>query len=246
MKITGHIDMKAKTLIAALVVLALVGGAAGVLHHLQSGQQLGKPGVKTRPLAGSSNLEVLLPETLPGYRSELIPQAAVVTNKLPKDTSFGQRLYTGDDGFQALVNVVLMGADRTSIHKPQICLVGQGWKFDDQATHSVSVPMTRPVAYELPVMRVVAAMDTVENGQPVRRACVYAYWFVDAHHFTEQHNQWKLWMVKDFLLTGVLDRWAYVTFYSVCAPGQEEATFERMKKLIMAAVPEFQRVPPGK
>jgi hypothetical protein len=32
----------------------------------------------------------------------------------------------------------------------------------------------------------------------------------------------------------------------VCAPGQEEATFERMKKLIAAAVPEFQRVPSGK
>jgi hypothetical protein len=238
--------MKTKTFIAALVVLALVGGAAGVLHRLQSGQQLGKPGVTTRPLAGSSNLEVLLPATLPGYRSELIPQAAIVTNILPKDTSFGQRLYTGDDGFQALVNVVLMGADRTSIHKPQICLVGQGWKFDDQATHSVSVPMTRPLAYKLPVMRVVATMDTEENGQPVRRACVYAYWFVDANHFTEQHNQWKLWMVEDFLKTGVLDRWAYVTFYSVCAPGQEEATFERMKKLIAAAVPEFQRVPSGK
>ena len=238
------IDMKAKPFIAAIVVLALMGGAVGVLHHIKSGQKLGAPGVKNRPLVGSSNLEVLLPETLPGYKSELIPQAAIVTNKLPKDTSFGQRLYTGEDGFQALVNVVLMGADRTSIHKPQICLVGQGWVFDDQATHSVSVPMTRPVAYNLPVMRVVATMDTEENGQPVRRACVYAYWFVDANHFTDQHNQWKLWMVEDFLLTGVLDRWAYITFYSVCAPGQEEVTFERMKKLIIAAVPEFQRVPP--
>jgi len=235
--------MNAKPILAAAVVLVLIGGAAGLLHHAKAGQHLGVPGVKTRPLAGSSNLEVLLPETVPGYKSELVPQASVVTNQLPPDTSFGQRLYTGDDGFQAMINVVLMGADRTSIHKPQICMVGQGWKFDDQATHIVSVPMTRPVAYELPMMRVVATIDTLDNGQPVRRAGVYAYWFVDAEHFTAQHNDWKLWMVKDFLLTGVLDRWAYVTFFSMCAPGQEEATFERMKKLITAAVPEFQLVP---
>jgi hypothetical protein len=122
-------------------------------------------------------------------------------------------------------------------------MVGQGWRFDEQATHIVSVPLARPVAYELPMMRVVATIDTVDHGQSVRRAGVYAYWFVDADHFTAQHNEWKWWMVKDLLLTGVLDRWAYVTFFSVCAPGQEEATFERMKKLITAAVPEFQLVP---
>jgi hypothetical protein len=180
---------------------------------------------------------------LPGYKSELVPQASVVTNSLPPDTSFGQRLYNGDDGYQALINVVLMGADRTSIHKPQICLVGQGWKFDDRATHVVSVPMTQPVPYELPLMRVVATIDTMDNGQPVKHAGVYAYWFVDASHLTAQHNEWKAWMVKDFLLTGVLDRWAYITIFSTCAPGQEEATFERMKKLIAAAVPEFQLVP---
>lgn len=236
--------MKAKTFIAAALVLALIGGAAGLLHHAKSGQHLGAPGVKTRTLAGRANLEVLLPETVPGYKSELVPQAAIVTNQLPPDTSFGQRLYTGDDGFQAMINVVLMGSDRTSIHKPEICLVGQGWTFDDNATHIMSVPMTRPVAYELPVMRVVATIDTTgENGQPVRRSCVYAYWFVDADHFTAQHNEWKLRMAKDFLLTGVLDRWAYVTFFSVCAPGQEEEAFARMKKLITAAVPEFQLVP---
>ncbi len=235
--------MRAKTFIAVAVVLALIGGTAGLLHHAKAGQKLGLPGVKTRPIPDSANLEVLLPEILPGYKSEPVPQASVVTNELPKDTSFGQRLYTGDDGFQAVANVVLMGTDRTSIHKPQICMVGQGWKFDDHGTHVVSVPMTQPVPYELPVMRVVATIDTLENGQPVKRAGVYAYWFVDADHLTAQHNEWKLWMVKDMLLTGVLDRWAYITFFSVCAPGQEEATFQRMKKLIVAAVPEFQLVP---
>ena len=239
--------MKGKTLVAAVLVLALIGAAAGILNRAKSGQRLGEPGVKTRPLAGSRNLEVLLPDKLPGYKSEWVPQSPIVTNQLPPDTSFGQRLYTGDDGFQALINVVLMGGDRTSIHKPEICLVGQGWQFDGAATHSATVHMTRPAAYDLPVMRVVAHIDTVENGQPVKRACVYAYWFVDGNRFTARHNDWKWWMIRDFLTTGVLDRWAYVTFFSICSPGQEEATFERMKPLMAAAVPEFQLVPrPGK
>ena len=235
--------MKGKTIIAAVTVLALMGVAASILQHDKSGQQLGQPGVKTRPLAGGTNLEVLLPENLPGYKSELVPEASIVTNSLPPDTSFGQRLYTEDDGFQSMINVVLMGADRTSIHKPEICLVGQGWQFDGAATRPEKVRMTRPMAYELSVMRVVAHIDTVDNGQPVKRSCVYTYWFVDGNRFTARHNEWKWWLVKDFLLTGVLDRWAYVTFLSICAPGQEEATYERMKQLMAAAVPEFQLVP---
>jgi hypothetical protein len=51
------------------------------------------------------------------------------------------------------------------------------------------------------------------------------------------------WMAKDMMLTGVLQRWAYVTYFAVCAPGEEDATFERMKKMIAASVPEFQLTP---
>jgi hypothetical protein len=53
-----------------------------------------------------------------------------------------------------------------------------------------------------------------------------------------------LWRVpRDLLLNGILERWAYISYFSACEPGQEDATFERMKKLIAASVPEFQLVP---
>jgi len=31
--------------------------------------------------------------------------------------------------------------------------------------------------------------------------------------------------------------------FAYCLPGQEDATFERMKKLIVASAPEFQLIP---
>jgi hypothetical protein len=52
------------------------------------------------------------------------------------------------------------------------------------------------------------------------------------------------WLARDLLRTGVLQRWAYVSYFSFCAPGQEDAAFERMSKLIAASVPEYQ-LPPG-
>jgi hypothetical protein len=92
-------------------------------------------------------------------------------------------------------------------------------------------------------MRLNATRSGTLNGQPVTQQGVYVYWFVDADRFTPFHAQRYLWMAHDIVFKGELDRWAYVTFFSLCQPGQEDATFERMKKLIAAAVPEFQLVP---
>ena len=43
--------------------------------------------------------------------------------------------------------------------------------------------------------------------------------------------------------TGELQRWAYITCFSVCEPGQEDATYARMEKFIQSSVPQFQLVP---
>ena len=69
---------------------------------------------------------------------------------------------------------------------------------------------------------------------------VYVFWFVADDEQTTGNVQFQCYLVRDLLLKGVLQRWAYISYFSVCLPGQEEATFERMKKLIAASVPEFQ------
>ena len=54
----------------------------------------------------------------------------------------------------------------------------------------------------------------------------------------------RMWrMAKELVRTGVLQRWAYISYFAVCAPGNEAATFERIKKQIVDAVPQFQIAP---
>ena len=48
------------------------------------------------------------------------------------------------------------------------------------------------------------------------------------------------WMARDLITKGVLQRWAYISCFSVCPPGQEEALYARMREWIAAAVPQFQ------
>lgn len=223
--------------------LVLAGMTAGVLAQARIHQKLGLPGVKTRPLAGTKNLEVMLPVDVPGYKSETRPEPDAVVNALPSDTSFGQAVYAAEDGFQSLANVVLMGSSRSSIHHPQVCLTAQGWNINDTSSHEDVIHMDKPVPYDLPVMRLNAAKDFQNNGRTMPAAGVYVYWFVDRDRLTASHAKRSLWMANDIIFKGELDRWAYVSFWAICPPGEEDAAYARIKKLIAASVPEFQLVP---
>ena len=228
-----------------MVALVLIGGTAGLLARQRSHQRLGLPGVKTRPLPGSSNVEVDLPERVLDYQSQWVPVDEVTSNTLPRDTSFGERVYQRPDGFQLALNVVLMGADRTSLHKPQFCLEGQGLHIDQSASQSDQIRVDRPEGYNLAVVKLVANGEREINGQKQPIRAIYVYWYVADNALSATISGFeRMWLMgKHLLTTGELQRWAYISCLSECLPGQEEATYERMKQFIVTAVPEFQLTP---
>jgi len=233
-----------KYITLALAAGIMLGGAA-LLSWLRTHQKLGTPAVKTFSLPDSKNLEVQLPETILNYTSEKLPVDDVVLNFLPGDTSYGQRRYKDTDGAWTLVNVVLMGADRTSIHKAQYCLQGQGWVLDPPPPGPIKIPIDRPYPYELQVIKVTGSREVMQDGQKVKLRGIYVYWYVaDGVISADSSGAERMWLMsRELIRTGVLQRWAYVSYFSICLPGQEEATFERTKRLIAASVPEFQLTP---
>lgn len=230
--------------ILAIVTVLLIGSAAVVLARYKSIQRLGDPGVITRPIAGSRNLEVVLPENVLDFTSEWMPQSEIVTNVLPRDTSYGQRRYTTADKFYVQANVVLMGTDRASLHKPQFCLTGAGWTITK--TEVVPIPIEKPVPYDLNVIKLTAATVIKEGGREQPVSGIYVYWYVSADSLSANPSgSDRMWsMARHLVTTGVLERWAYISFFAPCNPGQEDEAYARVKKLVAAAVPEFQ-IPHG-
>lgn len=239
--------MNTKQWTALGIVLGLLGLTALVLARVSAGQRLGKPGLKlvAEPTFLTNGIvartqSVGLPPHVLDCASEPIGLTPVEEGWLPKDTLFGRRLYkSANDGFQALLSVVLMGTDRTSIHKPQYCLDGQGYHIDK--TETVVIPMQRPHPYDLRVMKLTTSKTgTDAQGRPTKWSGIYVYWFVADNQLTPHHGERMWWMARDLIRRRVLQRWAYVTYFTVCNPGQEEAVFSRLKELITASVPEFQ------
>jgi len=223
-----------------LGVLVMMAGAVTLLACLRAHQKLGRPGVKTRPLPGSIRLQIELPERVLDYTSTPLPVEKLVLDFLPPDTSFGQRRYSAPDDFWIQITAVLMGTDRTSLHKPQICLAGAGLRIDQALSTEEKIRIPGPRPYDLPVMKLITTRETKAADERDAQRVIYVYWFVADGERTASHSQRMWWMARDMLRTGVLQRWAYIATFAICAPGQEQAAYERMKKFIAAAVPEFQ------
>ena len=228
----------------AVVALGCMAGAGGLLHRAKSNQQLGTPGVKVVPLAGSDRLEIELPERVLDFTSVPIAPTEIETNTLPADTTYARRLYKSTDGLQLVLGVVLMGTDRTSIHKPEFCLTSQGWRIVERDT--LALPLEQPPGYRLPARRFTTSFVAQDRwGRLVRASGVYVFWFVADQRVSASHFDRMKQMTDAMLRTGVMPRWAYVSCFATCDPGKEQPTYERMQRFLSTAVPTFQTAFPA-
>ncbi len=225
-----------------VTTLLLIAGTAGALTWLKAHQRLGAPGIKATPIAGGVKMQIDLPENVLDFTSSNMPEAKVVVDYLPKDTSYASRHYMATNGAWAMANVILMGADRTSIHRPDYCLPGQGWQIRDKAEVKLAIAGAQP--YELAVKKwTVSNTYHAPDGTLQNVSGLYVFWFVTKDQTTGDFPTMLKSMLIHQLTRGVLQRWAYVSYFTVCLPGQEDATFARIKELIAASVPEFQLPP---
>jgi hypothetical protein len=241
--------MNRQTIQVFVAFAILVGVSALMLGRARSNYSLGNPGVKVadEPMyavfeGGLTNaispISVPLPLRALDFSSVPLTVDPTELQMLPPDTVYGRRNYIAADGFRTMISVVLMGTDRTSIHKPQYCLQGQGQSIIK--TEQVSVPMRRPHPYDLQVVKLTTASELRSGGQAIPVRGLFVYWFVADGQLTPHHGE-RMWlMAKELITKGELQRWAYVAYWAMCYPGQEDATWERMKALMVETVPEFQ------
>ncbi len=124
---------------------------------------------------------------------------------LPRDTVlFKKRYFHNDDPDQTVfASVVLSGNDRSSIHRPEVCMTGQGHRIERTEVIDVELPGREP----LQVM-VMDLSRTLPNHPTFYT--YYAYWFVGKDIETPHHLERLIWMGFDRVFRNVAHRWAYI------------------------------------
>ena len=127
---------------------------------------------------------------------------------LPKDTLVLKKRYTSPAGETVFASIVMSGSERSSIHRPQLCLVGQG----NEIVKSTVVPVEMTSRDELDVM----VLDMLRrwrtsDGRQGEYPSYYAYWFVGKGRETPSHLQRMIWMATDRIFHNTAHRWAYIS-----------------------------------
>lgn len=226
-----------------VVAVGLVAGAEMVfLGWLAGLPPRGGVGVQ---LAADGKNPVELPTFI---GTEWIGRGAEVTAVeraiLPADTGYARKHYVAvaDAKQRVLVSVVLSGRDRTSIHRPELCLVGQGWSINGATLEGFNYPGRPEAGFAATVLRVKREVVTPRGRVAVPE--LVAYWFVDAERVVAT-NSGRFWRdAWNRLAHGRPDRWAYVLVQTSATDG-EAAALARMQAVLTGTLPAFQRPLPA-
>lgn len=223
----------------APAVVAFAVGDAMFLHRLASLPPRGQVGVV---LAADgehpAELPVFLGTEWIGRRAEV---TAVEREILPPDTGYARKLYVAlaDPAKQVFLSVVLSGRDRTSIHRPELCLVGQGWTIMAATEQHFSYPaMGAAASFPVTLLRVQREVTT--GGKRAVVPQLVAYWFVGGDAVVATHPQRLALDAWNRVAHARADRWAYVLLQTDATDG-ETAALARMQAVLDQTLPAFQR-----
>ena len=224
--------------VASLVVVTAVTWAAATVtawatSRLDAGQVDPRPGVRLAP----NGLDpVALPNFLGlDWAGQVAPVTAVEREVLPPDTGFSRKNYVSlaDKNQQVFLSLVLSGRDRTSIHRPEICLVGQGWTIRGAETRTLKGP--GGVALPVTLLRI-EREASLRDGRKIVVPAVFVYWFVGGERVVASHWERLAWSAYDRLMRQRNHRWAYIVAQSLALDG-EAAALARMQTVLDGALP---------
>lgn len=170
-----------------------------------------------------SAISMDLPEKLGSWVYRLKPPSQEEIDLLAADTEFAKAVcvspregeYTAITGDAILdridFSVVLSGHDlNNSIHRPERCMPSQGHVIGSSSTVAIELPNGQII----PTRRLLSVQSIATNEDRSEYAnyqCVTYYFFVGHNSITQDHLRRTLTDIKDRLLFGMDQRWAYVS-----------------------------------
>lgn len=108
------------------------------------------------------------------------------------------------------LSIVMSGHDmNSSIHRPERCMLAQGHNIKD--SKSVSFKMKNGHSFKARRLQSIKSIPGREKGDVSQYKCVTYYFFVGHDQITNDHLERTFIDMKDRLVRGMDQRWAYVS-----------------------------------
>ena len=212
-------------------VIGILGGGLAFCAFTDASYQVDPAGIKPD-----------MPNVLGGYVSNEQPMTAREQSMLNEDVRIERRLYTKPDRV-VLATVVLSGAEKRSLHPPDVCLPAQGWLIARATPIEVDLGGGRLVTATL--MNMYRDVEA-ENGQRSRIRAFNIFWYLGSDGATcAGYQEHLVRTYSDAFFKNINHRWALLTFFVPIknSPGgfddpfAEISALEESKDFIKSLIP---------
>lgn len=192
--------------LGALILPTLLAASLGAIHLL--------PHTGT---VAQSAINMILPTAVGTWQLQRLPASEAEIGTLAKDTTFAKAICRSPrgefsaDADRADLSVVLSGHDlNNSIHRPERCMPAQGHNI----LSSKDIPLNLSNGRTITVRRLrsIQTLTNPKNRKQDRHFhCVTYYFFVGGDSLEHDHLQRTLSDMRDRIMRGIDQRWAYVS-----------------------------------
>ncbi|MCA1962717.1 MAG: exosortase [Prosthecobacter sp.] len=158
-----------------------------------------------------ASVRLAMPVLLDGYVSTDQPMTEREQLTLAEDVSISRRFYTKPER-AILASIVVSGAEKRSLHSPDVCLPAQGWQ----------VSSTREITLDLgdgfqPTVTLMTMFRDVEDatGRRGRLRALNLFWYMGSDGSTCAGYQEHVWRTyRDAFFRNLNHRWTLLTFFA--------------------------------
>jgi exosortase len=194
------IPLPRRTLAQAILILVLAATTFGICAATDTSYLVARAGVSLH-----------MPLQVDGYQGREIEVQAREKKALDEGVKLVRFGYLNEKNRKVIASVILSGHLKRSLHRPEVCLPGQGWTIVE--TRPVNVPMAEGQSFDATYLRIF--IDQIdEDGHRVRQRGVNLYWYVGSDDTTcASHYEHVAQTYLHAIFRNLNHRWAMVSIF---------------------------------
>lgn len=221
-------------LFRAGLALALAGVGLGVCARTDISLTVADPGVAMR-----------LPLQVGQFQGRPLDMTAQERNILDPGVELARTYYAASDGSEFLTTLIVGGAGKRTLHRPEVCLPGQGWTISSRSVMPIERKDGRTIHATL--LRLFRDAEP-EPGQRLRIRALNIYWYIGSDGTTsaDYYDHIRV-SYQDAIFKNLNHRWSMASFFFPMAarpigmedPFAEVGLMEEARQVIREVVPTF-------
>lgn len=228
-----------RTWVNAGIALAVTLAGLGICAATDTSATMAEPGV-----------ELVMPLQMGAYQGREFDMTAQERNILDEGVRLKRTLYASASGRQILSTVIIGSASKRSLHRPEVCLPGQGWNITTRSQIPLILADGREVTATL--LRMFRDFEPAP-GQRMRMRALNIYWYIGSDGTTspDYYDHIRIGYL-DAVLKNLNHRWSMASFFVPLKeaeigkedPFAEVSALEDARQFIAELAPKFERASP--